>query len=385
MDMHARSRAVLEHLIIPTTSSPNKMVQRKLFIGGLALYLIAFLDVTSHIQHLLDVNVEETEYLPMPEFEPAPKVCKVAVKNSKRYHYETLESIAWQLPEKYLALQDCDWYEFDFFNLQDASGRVESWAYYFLQSMQGQTKRVEGKPRTIGSLWLLETMRTPLIDYDLVVEASCYCRDAPALRKYVTLTCVFHEQCPEVENHPRAVWLSPHHEQYYLPTSLPQFDKKETLIEAATNSTSTICMVGGTLRRSWSLMRAFLDNYKQDNIHLLIVGKGPFPKDLRPHQSRITHTAPDDYMDFHYLVANNCSILTTLVTSQDQPDYFTHGEQKLTGAIPLILAYGQRSVVHEELAALYPLNVTTQTHTDDPSTFVQAMQDMVEQVVEGKK
>jgi len=322
---------------------------------------------------LLEVNQDVSE-LPSSR----GRECKIAVRNSRPAHLETLESIAFQLPEERLAASGCQSYVFDYHTLDVA--KVKSWADYCQKSMKGKSRVVDNKKHTVRDHFMHKNIDDglDLQQYDAVVEASCYCDHVTSLQESDSLTCVFHQTCTEVAQHPRAVWLSPHHEQYYLPTYLPEFENLPIH-----SPKTTICTVGGTKRRNWDLMKTFLDTYegKQD-IQLLIVGGGPFPAALGPDYVEMTNqVSPEGFEEFHMTVAYQCSIIVALVTPSRQEGYFHSGLRKLTGSVPLIVAYNKPAVLHNELGELYRDYIPHMvTHGEDSKSFNDAMTSIIHQV-----
>ncbi len=349
--------------------------------------------------------------------------CRIAVTNSVTYHYEILESIASQLPLRFLNLNDADCdvsnLIFDFFIVQYRppprfweyykldkiykmvvpNQLAVSFVSYFDSQVRGATFVDEATPdtpkitRTIGELIVQGTNHEEnpieVKGYDATIEASCPCSsfNQLSLQYDKVRSCIFHETCPSVENHPRAVWVSPYHANFFIPTQLPKVAaaKKNVIGEPL-----RLCVIGTVHRRSWGLLAAYLDQFSRNtdkssrlSISVEIMGAGRFPDELLPHKNLVRLSAPPGYVEFHQQVEDDCDAIVLLLTKQDQPQYFEGQESllRLTGAIPLVMAYHKPVLLHEELYKFYdrffPSDLVAITHTDDKSSFVKAASDLI--------
>ncbi len=350
--------------------------------------------------------------------------CRIAITNSVTYHYEILESIASQLPLRFFNLEDADCDKtnliFDFFIVQyrppprfweyyrlDMVYRMlvpnqlaVSFTSYFESELKGTTVLDEATSpkvrRTIGTLTVQrENHEKKPIDvkgYDAIIEASCPCSSYNlfSLQHDRIRSCIFHETCPSVENHPRAVWVSPYHANFFIPTQLPKVAAART---RTAGEPLGLCVVGTVHRRNWKLLAAYLDQFTKNtdrssavSLIVKIMGVGRFPEELLPYKSMIRLSAPPGYVGFHQQVEDDCDAILLLLTKQDQPQYFEGPESllRLTGAIPLVIAYQKPVLLHEELYRHYekffPSNLVAVTHEDDTSSFVKAASDLIEKL-----
>lgn len=345
--------------------------------------------------------------------------CLVAVTSSATYHFEVLESIASQLPLHYLNLSECDttslvfdfhivthWpplNRFKFWNLRKLwrsptpSPLSISWMSYFESEMKGNTyiqqARSPDSPtitRTVGELVVHphNHERNPILitngAYHATIEATCPCSpySVQSLRQDPTRSCIFHDACPAVKDHPRAIWVSPYHEQFFIPTALPKMPPR------VAEDPLCLCVIGNVDRRSWGLLKAFLDSAtkmdKESLVRIQILGAGDFPKELEIHKDRIQLSSPIGYSEFHQRVAADCDAILLLLTKEHQPHYF-HGAQsflRLTGSLPLVMAYHKPVVMHQDLYPFYdkfvPSDLVAVTHTDETSSFVAAVWDLLD-------
>ena len=345
--------------------------------------------------------------------------CVVAVTNSVTYHFEILESIVAQLPLHYLNLNDCDATSlvFDFYiithwpplnrwkfwNLRNLfkprilSPLAISWISYFESEMKGKTYIQQATPdspmitRTVGKLTVQphhhERKPIAVTGYDAAIEATCPCSsyNILSIQQDTTRSCIFHDACPLVKDHPRAIWVSPYHAQYFIPTAIPkiQLPLKNLTKEAPL----CLCVVGNVSRRSWGLLKEFLDitnsRNEKDTVRIQILGAGKFPEELQSHQNRIQLISPVGYWEFHERVAADCDAILLLLTKVNQQHYFPGPESllRLTGAIPLVISYHKPVLLHQDLFPFYetflPSDLVAVTHTDDASSFVPAAWDLV--------
>ncbi|GAX28864.1 hypothetical protein FisN_20Lh165 [Fistulifera solaris] len=350
--------------------------------------------------------------------------CRIAITNSVTYHYEILESIASQLPLRFFNLEDADCdttnLVFDFFIVQyrppprfweyyrlDMVYRMlvpnqlaVSFVSYFESEMKGTTFVDEATSpnvtRTIGTLTVQrknhDLKPIEVKGYDAMIEASCPCSsyNLLSLQHDRIRSCIFHETCPSVENHPRAVWVSPYHANFFIPTQLPKVAAAKARTAGAPLG---LCVIGTVYRRSWRLLAAYLDQFTRNthkssplSLSVEIMGVGRFPDELLPYKNMIRLSAPPGYLGFHQQVENDCDAILLLLTKQDQPQYFEGPESllRLTGAIPLVMAYQKPILLHEELYRHYkkffPSDLLAITHKDDTSSFVKAASDLIEKL-----
>lgn len=349
--------------------------------------------------------------------------CLVAVTNSATYHFEILESVATQLPLQYLNLDglDCDKRSliFDYFIVQyvppPTTKLWKFWKFskpfvpnqrsilyrsYFESKLKGKTfveqQSTPDAPliiRTIGKLTvqLKNHERNPIAvaGYDATIEASCLCSShyLVSLHQSKTQSCIFHAKCPPVADHPRAVWVSPHHAHFFIPTALPSVP-----LGVRTNSTEEpicLCVIGSAERRSWELLEEFLRQMKSNRmlgsspLSVKILGLGNLPAELNLYKDMIQKSAPSGDWEFHRQVAADCDAMLLLLTKTNQPDYFLGPNSllRLTGALPLVMAYHKPVLLHEDLYTLYkeyfPSDLLAVTHTDEATSFVAAMWDLL--------
>ena len=337
--------------------------------------------------------------------------CRVAITNSQPFHFETLESIGALLPASFLQAaathRACSAWIFDLHLPDRPTPRFDPWAWYFKQRVLEQQQAMNdddddnNNNRTWGRLVLYKKKSTwtniprLVADYDVTVEASCYCdaeRGLNQLANNARHVCIFHQACGQAARSSlfanRSVWLSPHHRpQYYLPTALPvvanSWDtrRRKTPLQ--------LCVTGNSRRRQWSLLEPSLQQQQQQRQHddtsppfeIRIYSDGELPAQLQPYTNQLHLVNTHDYVEFHENIASNCHALVFLVTRTGNSNYFAGGLQKLTGSMPLVVAYRLPYVVHQELYDLYrddlPIRDETTipfaTHADDVVNFTTAL------------
>ena len=346
-------------------------------------------DSTVHATHSNSSNTTNSKLQP----------CKVLVENARvTYHWETLESAAGLYPIKSMDLPaSCNHNHliFDFHVLAKNEAKFNSWYSYFKRFMRGKNARtrddvqVNNHTRVFGKAYANMAKLSSPPRYDATIKASCYCR--PNFIDWINngrgRACVFHERCDKLVDNPRAVWLSPHHENYYIPTLLPPVK----FLKRRPNSTAPhkLCAVGHTSRRNYGLLKAFLDSPEGKaalgRFKFHILGTGGFPKALNQYRKISTQEQNADFTGFHQSVAK-CDAMLMLITKKDLQHYFVSPTSllKLSGSFPLTIAYKMPYFVHEELHELYnhelPPGIPFATHSDDPKTFRLAMPNFLDQL-----
>uniref|UniRef100_A0A7S3P9E3 Uncharacterized protein n=1 Tax=Amphora coffeiformis TaxID=265554 RepID=A0A7S3P9E3_9STRA len=340
----------------------------------------------------------------------------------------------------------CRTWIFDLHLPQRPTPRFAPWVKYFTKHVQGveinqddiidpDNKNTTSSTRTWGRLVLYpKKSNWPTIPsriarkYDVMIEASCYCQAERGLQQLANnprQVCIFHQACPTAAQSllwaNRSVWLSPHHRpRYYLPTALPKVgsnghnhnnnnNNNDSLYAKRSNHTPLqLCVTGNSRRRQWSLLEHYLQQQQQYRVtpspplfDIRIYSDGGLPIPLQPYASRVHLVNTNDYWEFHASIATRCHALIFLVTRQGNANYFPRagdeGLQKLTGSMPLVVAYRIPYMVHEELYDLYqddlPIrddddnyddDVTRQstiipfaTHTDDAANFTAALSEFL--------
>jgi hypothetical protein len=210
------------------------------------------------------------------------------------------------------------------------------------------------------------------------------------------LSCVFHERCPPVVDNPLAVWLSPHHKKYYIPAALPgalqsqqQQQPRPLHLKPKTGTPHKLCVVGDSRRQNWGLLKGYLVSTSGANaiassrfiIQILSVQRD-YPEALEIYRNMTTKESLVDDRDF-YRAARQCDGLLVLVTKESQPDDFDTADSKLklSGTIPIVIAYQLPVVIHEELYDLYQdhlSSLTHATHSDSAPSFNAAMNQLLD-------
>lgn len=155
------------------------------------------------------------------------------------------------------------------------------------------------------------------VTYDAQIEATCHCNGGNNnhgdrwMQKEDSRTCIFHRACPAVANHSRAVWVSPHHEHYYIPFMLPNVSKNRDNI---TTFSKPFCTIGGINRRKWDFIRGFLaiGDASTSKVRFHIMANGEFPEQLKEYTNVTTQSNIVEYIEFHKAAAQCGAILLLL-------------------------------------------------------------------------
>jgi hypothetical protein len=95
----------------------------------------------------------------------------------------------------------------------------------------------------------------------------------------------------------------------------------------------------------------------------------------------IALSLPDDKL--FYQAARQCEAVLMLISKKSQPHYFDTAESqlKLSGAIPIVIAYQLPVLIHEELYDLYQDHLPSlihATHSDNATSFNAAMNQLLD-------
>ena len=352
-----------------------------------------------------------------------PPPCQVLIRNHPHFHLEVLESVAKLFPLRHIQLpppEQCDPKVLIFNYLltggKDAytNKRFDVFQQYF-QSNLLNSSVIDTDPRDdvsverrIGSLQLVGnnfkrflTMANEFeSSYHAVIETSCYCHEKVKgfnatqwLLGGEHRSCIFHERCDGFRHFSRAVWVSPHFEQYFLPTALPQPVAASKNISSTKNETVyDICSVGALSRRNWELLSTFLQSCEARQIltkitvRFRLFGKGDMPELLIPFKDSVTILIERHDNDIRFAMeVKSCDVLILLVTKQANKDYFLtplNSMYKLSGTIPQIIAYNKSFVIPDELMDMYqphlPTHVPHASYDDsDHKSFIVALSTVI--------
>lgn len=302
--------------------------------------------------------------------------CEVLIDNHLvDYHYFLLESFMalYPLPE----LESCNHNHMYFTFLINRSNqpfqrnRAQSWKEYALTAMKDKYQ----KDRYVKAVILGIFPNTRAMKFDYEIKASCYCADDDIawLRNSSNAYCVFHESCDEYSNSPHALWLSPHHKQYVLPTLLPEFKHPRPV-----NDTVNFCVIGHPKRRNYNLVAHFLKTRKPQDVHFHNLGWGPQPEDMNEFEHLFTRYDESAFVSFERIVYDLCDVVLALIARETQPDYFSGPKKKQSGSMLQAIAYQRPMVLHEDLAEPYRAQLAhIETHNDDAESFALAMDRML--------
>ena len=399
--------------------------------------------------------------------------CRVAVTNRRPYHYEILESMASQFPVEYMNLPiaayessypsqsqqpplcDSQKLHFDYFGVDHETvvgipirdpfvppelrrtlpqrflNRFHSYRKYFNKAMRNRDARPDpfwpqnpdhhaslsssAQQRWIGNFFQLDTDRLDPNEksekYDVVIEASCFCEQDSInwLLAESKRICIFHFRCDPLVFHPRSVWISPHHQRFFLPTLLPllnqsthsvgntheheQQQQQQRLLSSSSSISSSsrthkLCVVGDFERRASHLLVAYLASQhgqrsRNDNrFRLELIGGAHEPRSfLQNRSSYVKYIFPKGYEQFYRQILT-CDGILGLV-SPDVPEsrhYFNSTPDShlmLSGTLSILIQYKLPFVIHDELFNLYQdyiaPNVPHQLHGNDVESFIDAM------------
>jgi hypothetical protein len=299
--------------------------------------------------------------------------CQVLIDNHQvDFHYFLLESFMalYPLPET----PECNHNYLQFTFLIHRSGnpfqrtRAEAWKRYALGSM---TQKYRSDRIVKSVIWGTAGSSVPFGDFHYIIKASCYCieEDVAWLSGSNNTYCVFHEACEAFSSSPKALWLSPHHKQYALPTLLPVFAHPRPV-----NGTINFCVIGHPTRRNYYLVAHFLKLRNPKDIFFHNLGWGPKPKAMDGFDHLFARYDEPDFVLFETMVYDLCDVILGLLTQDATPDYFDGPKKKQSGSMLQAIAYKRPMILHEDLTEPYRHHLTDiEVHNDDPDSFVNAM------------
>lgn len=313
------------------------------------------------------------------------QACQVLIDNHQvTYHYETLESVMtlYPLPNT----STCNHHNMQFTFLLNhkgnafQNGRADDWQNYALTIMKAKYQ----SNRSVKSVVMVEDPNIRIANFDYEIKSSCYCKPdfIRWLRDSNSAFCVFHESCNELADSPQALWLTPHHNRYVLPTVLPEFSYPRPVKEDVVN----LCVLGDTLRRNYELMGDYLKLRGPKGLHIHHLGRGPNPEALKGYEQLFSKHITPNFVPYERIFYDVCDVVLGLLTKKTTPAYFDAGKQKLSGSILHAIVYKRPMVLHEELASRFQKHLTdVETHADDGQSFVAAMDRMMGKLRSSKK
>jgi len=331
--------------------------------------------------------------------------CRIRVTNVMLVHLEVVESVGKLIPHEYLDLPDtCNHQDlhFAFEVRKDEKVRPQSWLADFNNRVANtytidnttRIKRSYGRAKQGSPLSVVRRG-------DTTIRVSCVCDRATKrwLRYYKRggdgpHVCIHHSSCNLTSRMSNAIYMSPHHKRYFVPSALPQLEaekKNDTKLE--------ICAIGSTERRKWQLMTPFFEdplNEKKyfDKIRIRMLGKGGMPKLMRDFENKmeIEYKQLDDDRQF-YAAIKACGVIILPIAKNDEGkmyrNYFKSppdSEWKLSGSIPPIIAYQKPFVLPQELVELYqkelPMHLPHRGYDDETDTgFSEDLSSLLEELL----
>jgi hypothetical protein len=304
------------------------------------------------------------------------EICKVVVDNLiYDHHMEVLEAIMAKAPLDLLpSICTSVGAVFDF-KLSPYPRSVE-WTLYANEYIRNRTYQSGNIQRRLGTVYPQHEYPVRKTPYAMNITSSCDCTPAfvDALTHDKYLVCMFHEVCPELANHSQAYWFHPDQPHSYFPNVLPQFDRNRS----KATPPYRLCTIGEIVRRNYGMMELFLSNSSRRDFTFTIMGKGEIPSFFSKYNVSTHQSSTYSYLDYQREVATGCDVMLALIDQQRNSPYFTRSV--MSGTMVQASAYKHPFVVHNHLAKVYGEYLKEQlieTHTDDPNTFVDALEKML--------
>mmetsp|Transcript_41310 Transcript_41310/g.99519 ORF Transcript_41310/g.99519 Transcript_41310/m.99519 type:complete len:487 (-) Transcript_41310:27-1487(-) len=341
--------------------------------------------------------------------------CQIRVSNMLLAHYEVIESVAKLIPYDYLNLPDTcnhrDLYFSEFSVKSDGSVRPRTWLADFNHRVTNTSTldNATGIQRSFGPAILIGST-SGRTEWDTTIQASCQCNeftkswlldttssDAPHI-------CIHHGLCNWTSGMPNAIYMSPHHKRYFVPSALPPPPpvQEESAQQQKKNSNNNnnekkleICTIGSIGRRKWKFFTPFFENPSNakyfDKIRIRMLGRGHMPPLMAQYKNKteIKCKQLNDDRKFYAFVMT-CGVIVLPITKEGgYKNYFKSprgSEWKLSGTIPPIIAYQKSFLLPQELVELYhkelPLHLPHRGYNDETDTsFAEALSSLLEEMI----
>ncbi|CAJ1945880.1 unnamed protein product [Cylindrotheca closterium] len=348
--------------------------------------------------------------------------CQIRVSNMLLAHYEVIESVAKLMPYEYLQPNllpgntttttttdtnnsiTCNPrnLNFEFDVKSDGSVRPKSWLADFNQRVSNTSivDHATGIQRSFGQA--VQTKFVVQENWDITIQASCPCneitqswlldtssKDAPHI-------CIHHGLCKWTRGLPNAIYMSPHHERYFVPSALPRMVKAPNKPTMHTqNKKLEICTIGSIGRRKWDFFTPFFQNSTNakfwPKIRIRMLGRGHMPPLMAQYKNKTEIKCKqlnDDRKFYAFVMA--CDILILPIDKEGgYKNYFKSppdSEWKLSGTIPPIIAYQKSFLLPQELVELYqnelPMHLPHGGYDDESDmSFAEALSLLLEEML----
>ena len=332
--------------------------------------------------------------------------CRVVVENKADYHHEIIESAihSYPLTTPHLDSKNCSKTKpviYDFALLNARFGKHSystlaaishksindtefwSWKGYLDRKLKGRTfERDDGRLFEYGEFIQYD-------DYgraDMIIDITCELTPPRQLRRWIEnyddRFCIQHGECKECNDIMlnRTCFLSPvmwpESQCTFFPTKLPRFTKEELSLARTQyagkdepNDSVRVCVIGSGRNHSESAALVAALPYEKYHTYFHIsyrserdlIDKRGFYQQVISSKgtTSATFTMETDYEGFAKWVAS-CDINLLGIDPKSTPSKFPpsvvgedKSQKKLTGLLPMVVAYETPTVVHEEFEKLY--------------------------------
>lgn len=315
------------------------------------------------------------------------------------------------MPYEYLNLPDTcnhrDLY-FEFSVKSNGSVRPRTWLADFNNRVTNTSTldNSTGIQRSYGPAAPLGSSNSRTDDYywDTTIQASCYC--GPSTKTWLLDTtssdaphvCIHHGLCNWTSGMPNAIYMSPHHERYIVPSALPpQFNNVSQNGGGGGGKRLEICTIGSTGRRKWTFFTPFFENPSRnekyfDKIRIRMLGRGHMPPLMASFKNRTEvkkGIQMNDDRKFYAMVMACDMIILPIDKEGVGRNYFKSppdSEWKLSGTIPPIIAYQKSFMMPQELVELYhkelPMHLPHRGYDDESDTaFAEALSSLLDELL----
>ena len=367
------------------------------------------------------------------------EACHVVIENKADYHHEIIESAVLSYPHTtpHLDTKNCSKtkpviYDFALLNARfgkhDYADLAEShykfinetefwtWKLYMDRRLKGHTfERDDGSLMVYGDFIGYEDYDKQRVD--MVLDVTC---DANPYMMTTWISqgedrfCISHGLCEECDQltFNRTCFVSPvmwpESQCSFFPTKLPQFTAEEISLArekyAGTDEPSDsvrICIMGSGRNHDENAKLFLALPSEKYNMHFHVAVRSKYSRIFTKRQyvenglekeKRISYILERDYEGFAKWVST-CDIVLLGVDPKSTPSKFppsvvgSESQKKLTGPLPMIVAYKIPTVVHVEFEKLYhdyfrgPVGV----YNDTFDSYLEALTVMMKEIYQNKR
>jgi hypothetical protein len=364
------------------------------------------------------------------------EACRVVIQNKVDYHHEVIESAVLQYPltTNHLNSKNCSKTKpiiYDFALLNARFGKYEyetvtgsksnhlnetefwTWRNYYEFRLQNKTfERYDGRQMVYGELIEYDALLKRRVDMLIDITAV----ETPVVYRWLKESedrfCIIHGSCGPCDEFVfgRTCFLTPvmwtDEQCSFFPSKFPTFDEKQIADgrikyagEGEPANSVRVCVMGSGRSHNETAMLFESLPYEEYNTYFHVASRNEFSRNkvqsyyskMDEQKKRMNFLIEKDYEGFANWVST-CDISLLGIDPISTPSKFppsivgSKSQKKLTGPLPMIVAYETAMVVHEEFEKMYhdyfrgPIG----TYNDTFDSYREALTSMIKEVYQNK-